>query len=361
MNEESYLTVSHRELFHFIKRILEKKGVPSDEVKLIAETLVAAHLRGVDTHGVIRLPIYTKRLDAGSLRPKAKITMVRETPTIAVLNGHQSFGQVIGYRAMALAMEKAEHSSIGVVGVRNSEHFGAAAFFAMMALKKNMIGISITNTAPIMAPTGGASKLIGNNPIAVAIPAGKEPPVVLDVSMSIAALGKIILASQRGEKIPLGWGRDRFGALTDDPASILQGGSLFPLGEYKGYGLALVFDVLCGVLTGSGFTTEVLSIYKEIDKANRCGHFMMALKIKDFLPVALFSKQMGKMVRQIKRSPKAQGNDRIYLPGEIEFLTQKERTKKGLPIDRKLFSELNQIATELGVKPLGSKDEIYLS
>lgn len=352
MKDVKYRIISQQNLFRFIKEVLEQKGVPKAEAKLISETLVAANLRGVDTHGLIRLPIYLKRIDAGSLRPKADVTVIRETSTIALLDGHQSFGQVAGCRAMAMAIQKAREWGVGVVGVRNSEHFGTAAFFAMMASKKNMIGISITNTAPIMAPTGGSEKLIGNNPIAFAIPAGKEPPFVLDVAMSVAALGKVILASQRGEKVPLGWGKDRTGAMTEDPAAVLQGGSLYPMGDYKGYGLAVVFDILCGVLTGSGFSTDVLPIYKEVEKTNRCGHFMMAIKIRDFMPVSHFAKRMKILVSRIKESTKAKGCEEIYLPGEIEYLTEQRRTKKGIPIEKSLIKDLNGIIRKLKVKPL---------
>lgn len=354
MKDAGGLKISHQELLRFIKEVLEKKAVPKREAKLIAETLVAAHLRGVDTHGIIRLPIYLKRIDEGSLRTKAHVTVIRDTSSIALLDGHQSFGQVTGSRAMTLAIEKAVNHGVGVVGVRNSEHFGTAAFFAMMALKKKMIGISMTNTAPIMAPAGGSEKLIGNNPIAFAIPAGKEHPVVLDISMSVAALGKIILASQMGKKVPLGWGKDGAGTMTEDPAVILRGGSLFPMGDYKGYGLAVIFDILCGVLTGSGFTTDVLSIYKEVDKPNRCGHFMMALKIKEFVPIPLFMKRMEKMVKQIRTSVKADDVERIYLPGEIEYLIEKERARNGIPLEKRLVRDLNNIVKELKVKPLSA-------
>ena len=354
MKDDNALTVSHQELLRFISEVLEKKAVPKREAKLISETLVAAHLRGVDTHGIIRLPIYLKRIDEGSLRSKARASVIRETSTIALLDGHQSFGQVTGYKAMTLAINKAMDRGVGVVGVRNSEHFGTAAFFAMMALKKNMIGISMTNTAPIMAPAGGSEKLIGNNPIAFAIPAGKEIPVVLDISMSVAALGKIILASQRGKKVPPGWGKDRAGTMTDDPAAILQGGSLVPMGDHKGYGLAVIFDILCGVLTGSGFTTDVLSIYKDVNKPNRCGHFMMALKINEFMPVSLFKKRMENMVKQIRGSVKAEGVERIYLPGEIEYLMERARTKNGIPIEKSLVRDLNSIASKLKVKPVSA-------
>lgn len=356
MKVNNELTVSHQELLRFINEVLEKKAVPKRQAKLISETLVAANLRGVDTHGIIRLPIYLKRIDEGSLRSKAHVTVIRETSTIAILDGHQSFGQVTGYRAMTLAIEKAMNRGVGVVGVSNSEHFGTAAFFAMMALKKNMIGISMTNTAPIMSPAGGSEKLIGNNPIAFAIPAGKEFPVVLDISMSVAALGKIILASQKGKKVPSGWGKDKAGNLTEDPTAILQGGSLVPMGDHKGYGLAVIFDILCGVLTGSGFTTDVLSIYKDVDKPNRCGHFMMALKIKEFMPVSHFKKRMENMVKQIRGSVKAEGVERIYLPGEIEYLMERERVKNGVPIEKSLVKTLNSISlvAELKVKPLSA-------
>jgi LDH2 family malate/lactate/ureidoglycolate dehydrogenase len=241
-----------------------KVGVPEGEAEMIADLLTRSDLRGVETHGVTRLPIYIQRLQKGYVRKKAKITVVKEKGPTAFLEAHGTMGHLAAYRGMEKAIAKAEEHGIGWASLRDSGHFGVAGLFPMMALKKDFIGYVISNSAPMMFPWGGRERIIGNNPLAYALPAGQYLPVVLDFSLSVVSSGKLILSRKKGEKIPLGWAVDKNGLPTEDPYEGYEGGgALAPIGGHKGYGLVLVHEMLTAVLTGGKWTRNIKSLYEE--------------------------------------------------------------------------------------------------
>jgi len=330
-------------------KLFEKVGVPTEDARLLMENLIEADLRGVDTHGVTRIAIYIERLQAGSVKAKPQMKILGETPISAIIDGDHGLGQVISARAMEMAMEKAKKGVFGLVGVRNSTHNGAMAYFASMAVKKDLIGIGLTNTVPLMAPTGGSQAMIGNNPLSIAAPAGSEKPVIFDMACSVAARGKIILAAKKGEKIPLGWAIDKDGVPTEDAKAALDG-LILPVGGHKGYGLALMVDVLSGVLTGANFGPGVGPLYNN-PGTQGIGHLLAALNIEAFMPLSEFKARMDQMIRGIKDSKKAKGVQEIFLPGEIEMGIEAKRRREGIPLSRAVYDELCGLGQKLGVKP----------
>ena len=336
-------------LSQFCVRLFEKVGVPTEDAKVLMDNLIEADLRGVDTHGVTRIAIYIERLQGGAVKAKPQMKVLNETPVSALLDGDHGLGQVISARAMKMAIDKAKKGVFGLVGVRNSTHNGAMAHFATMAVKEDLIGIGLTNTVPLMAPTGGNQAMIGNNPLAIAAPAGSEKPVIFDMACSIAARGKIILAAKKGDKIPLGWAIDKDGLPTEDAKAALEG-LILPVGGHKGYGLALMMDVLSGVLTGASFGPDVGALYNN-PGTQRIGHLLAALNIEAFMPLSEFKARMDKMIRDIKNSKKAKGVAEIFLPGEIEMGIEAQRRKEGIPLSRAVYDELCGLGQKLEVEP----------
>ena len=340
-------------LKEFCSALLEKTGIPSGDADLIAEALIRANLRGVDSHGVIRVPIYVKRLKKGLVNPTPKIAILRETPATAVMDGNNGFGQVIATRAMELAITKAGKVGVGLVGIRNSTHFGAAAFFSMMALKHEMIGIVFANSYATVAPWGGRAPYFGTNPMSIAVPAGKELPVVLDMATSVAALGKILLAAQKGEPIPAGWAISPDGEVTTDAAKALNG-ALLPFGGPKGSAISLLIDVVAGLLTGAAFGTHVGDLYKNMERPQNVGQMMGAINIGCFSDGNEFKNRMDTMIRELKSVPPAKGVSEVLLPGEIEARTHQRREAEGIPLNPTMIAELYQLGEEYGVPWIGS-------
>jgi ureidoglycolate dehydrogenase (NAD+) len=347
------MSVAASRLTAFAVAVLRCAGVPDAEAGIVADTLVEADLRGVHSHGVMRLPIYIKRIQAGLVRPEASATVVTEGDAFVQLDAHNGLGQVASVRAMDLAIGKARRRGIGIVGVAHSTHFGAAAYYAMQAAARQMIGVAITNTVPLMPPVGGAAKIVGNNPIAYAIPAGRERPVVLDIATSVVAHGKVQRARGRGDRVPLGWGVDRHGEPTDRPEAIMDGGMLLPFGGHKGFGLAMIFDLLCGPLTGAGASAEVagLAIGGQARPQN-AGHLFLAIDVAQFRPLPDFFDSVDRYVQAVRNSPRAPGIERIYVPGEIEFETADARRRDGIPIDPDVIADLNGLAREFALEPV---------
>ena len=339
-------------LTEFCTRCFERLGVAHADAMLTGEAIVAANLRGVDSHGVIRLKTYVDRLRAGSIKPHGEPAIIKEEAAFALLDGGAGLGQVISAKAMRLAIEKARSTTISVVGVRNSSHFGAAAFYGLMAVEEGMIGLAATNAGPTMAPWGGSLPLLGNNPLCVTVPAGRERPVVLDMATGAVSLGKIMVAMMAGKHIPLTWGFDSQWLPTDDPKAVINGGSIQPLGAYKGYGLSMILDVLTGVLMGGEFSTSVRSLHRFLDQPQGVGHIFAALRIESFIPLDEFKQRMDMLVSLLKNCPRAPGTERVYVPGEIEDEIEIERRRVGIPIKARLKAELNNLAQELGVVPL---------
>jgi LDH2 family malate/lactate/ureidoglycolate dehydrogenase len=333
------------ELRGFASAVLQQIGIAPDLADCVADTLVQANLRGTDTHGVVRLPTYVARFTTVDWQPPE---VIRDDGATALVDVHDAMGQVGASMAMKLAIAKAQQFGVGVAGVRNSNHLGAAGAYAMMAAEQNLIGFSSTNASPRIAPWGGKEPLLGNNPLAYAFPTGKGYPLVLDMSISVVAAGKIRTAAAHGEQIPEGWALDRDGRPTRDPRKALEG-LLLPIGGHKGYGLSLVIDVLCGVLTGSGFATSVGKVDTTASTQYE-GHFMAAIDIARFMPLDEFVARIDRLIDLIKGSARSEGTDEIFLPGEIEYRTSQRRAKEGIPLDGRLVARLNQLAAQVGAE-----------
>ncbi len=339
------------ELLAFCRACFEKLGLPPRGARLAAENLIFANLRGVDSHGVIRMKIYAERLRAGGFNPKVRPKVVSEQESSALIDARHGVGQVAASTAMKLAIAKARKTGAAVVSVKNSNHFGASAFYAMRALEHGMIGFASTNAGPTMAPTGGREGRLGNNAMAVAVPAGNFPPIVLDMATGAVAWGKIFVAQQEKRKIPVTWALDRNGVPTDDPGAAAHQGLIQPFGGYKGYGLSLLIDILTGVLSGGGFSTHVKTLYKEIEAPSQVAHTCAALRVDAFMPLAKFRKRMDAVIRLMHLCPTAPGVDRIFVPGEIEHETEQRRKAEGIPLNAKLRDELRALGAELRVRP----------
>jgi len=345
------------DLENYIIRFLTSYSVSEEDAKTIVDVMMAADLRGVHSHGITRLHVYYgDRLRAGLIDASNPYKVLKETPNTAVYDGGNGFGQVCGFNAMSSCIDKAKDHTVGLATVRNSNHFGIAGYYAMMALKHNMIGISLTNSQPLIAPTYGKTRMLGTNPIAVAIPARNKRPYVLDMATSIVPMGKVMLAETKGEKIPAGYGINARGELTTDPFEVKEGGALLPLGGtdimsgYKGYGLALLVDILCGVLSGASFGSGVGSPASTSGPNVDIGHFFMAVNIEAFRTIDDFTHDMDKLIEQLVSAPKASGQERIYIHGEKEFEKMAEYEASGIPLPAAVVDVLKVKGRETGME-----------
>lgn len=299
-------------LSDFLVAVMSTCGVPREDAATVADTIVDAHQSGKGTHGITRLPIYIRKIRAGLMDPCTPIKVIRKSPIIDVIDASNGFGQVAAMHAISLCLEKAKAFGVGIVGVRHSNNFGVAGYFARHAALHDCIGIVLGNSAPAIAPTGGREPLLGTNPLAIAFPDGMgEVPIVLDMAASEAARGKIRLAVKQGEAIPLGWALDALGQPTTNADEALQG-SMVPIGRAKGYGISLAIDILAGLLTGSAFAGQVKPL-NHPDKPSDYGHWMMTLNPYFFLDRDEYHERMATFVNSIHSSSSA---TRVWLPGE---------------------------------------------
>lgn len=333
----------------FVETMLMKSGVPPEDAMMVADNLVSADLRGIASHGVSRLPVYTKRIRLGLVNPCPQPKVVRSSVATILIDGDNGLGQVIGYKATEQALIIAREHGQALVGVNNTNHIGIGAYYALKAVQEDMIGLCLANASAFMAPWGGVKPLLGTNPIAFAVPAGKYSPMVLDMATSVVARGKILMAAKKGEKIPSNWALDKCGQPTENAQAAVEG-TLMPLGGPKGYGLALMVDILAGVLTGALFGGHVPSMTEDFTQKLNEGIFIGMFKIENFMPVKAFKDRMDQMIAEIKSSPKAPGTEEILLPGEIESRCEQERSVNGIPVAREVIAELNQWAEITGVE-----------
>ncbi|MGE5619632.1 MAG: Ldh family oxidoreductase [Sphingomonadaceae bacterium] len=349
MPDPANVTVMPDPLREFVGSIFIAHGVPPRDAAIIADHLVEADLRGVYSHGVIRVEPYTNRYKAGAMNPKPNVRVLRETVSTALVDGDDGAGQVVGVQAMKIAIEKAKRTGVAWVGVRHSNHLGTCAYYALMAIEHDMIGIAATPGATrIMAPWGGITKLLGNNPFGVALPAGKEYPVVLDMAQSVVARGKIAHAAKTGTPIPSTWALNKHGEPTTDPVEAYAG-LVQPVGGYKGYGMAFVVMALGAILNGAAFVHSVPVFENGIMPNLNVGHFFQVVDIKAFMDPSEFKARMDEAIQAMHASELARGNDRVYVPGEIEWLKREERLKQGVPIAVGVWKDLVRIAEEVGV------------
>ena len=347
--DESERRIKAEALEKMVREILDRVGVPEDEASLLADALVCADARGMNSHGVMRLPVYVKRMRAGGIRPGRKGKILKEAASTVLLDGEDGIGQVIAARAMREAIRKAKEAGAGIVGVTHSNHFGEAAYYVMQAVQHDMIGVIMTNGSVSMPFWGGLSKLTGPLPIAVGIPSGTGFPIVLDIALGTVSKGKILYAAGKGEKIPLGWGVDSQGRPTDDPRKVLDGGWTTHIGGYKGSGLILIAEMLSGVLTGGRFSNEIGDLYADVSSPQGLGHFVIVIDVEAFMPTNEFKRRADSLIRLIKNSELATGFEEILMPGEREFRTEKERRTKGIPLSVEVLGQLESLAKEVGV------------
>jgi LDH2 family malate/lactate/ureidoglycolate dehydrogenase len=346
------LVVTAPVLKAFIVSVFDRWGTPPAIADLTADLMVRTDLRGVDSHGVGMLPTYQRWFRRGWIVPTAEPKIVRDEATTAVVDGQQAIGHYTATLAMELAIAKARVHGVAFVTCRNSNHYGAAANYSMMALAQDMVGISLTNSGPAVVPTHGRRAMLGTNPISVAAPAGTECPFVLDMATSTVAIGKLSVALRWGKPIPPGWALDRDGRPTTDPTVAYETRHLTPLGAtrelggHKGYGLAVMVDILAGVLAGATFAD---ARRRDPDPARPdIGHFFGAIDIARFRDLEAFKSDMDDLLRALKESPKAEGQDRIYVAGEPEWESEQRRRREGIPLAPGLVSQLHAVSAESG-------------
>ncbi len=345
---ENQIVVNHDVLKTFITEMFAKTGMNQDNAEYCARCMVQTNLWGIDSHGVLRVPIYLQRLRKNVIKGNPNVTTIKGSNAFEVMDGDDGMGYVVGRAAMERAIELARQYSVGVVGVVRSNHFGATALFAKMAAEQGMIGIVMTNVIPNLVVPGGSKPITGNNPIAISAPTSAPFPFMLDISMSTVAGGKLLLASKKKEKIPLDWATDKDGRPTDDPDKGFAG-FLLPLGGHKGFGLSLVVDILCGVITGGAFQFGIKSMYKHQDDPSLTGHFMIVIDPSVIMTQEELKARMSEFYQRIKNSPMWDASKEMFLPGEIEYLKQQEREKTGIPVPPELYEELKTLAKELNV------------
>jgi LDH2 family malate/lactate/ureidoglycolate dehydrogenase len=335
----------------FTRQLLLAHGLPEQDAAIVAGCLVSADLRGVDTHGIARLPVYLDRLRRGLINARPNLKPERVTPVAAALDGQDAFGFVVGMCAINEAMAMARDYGIGVVSARRSTHFGMAASYALPAIEAGFIAMVFSNASPAMPPWGGKDGLLGTNPFCVGAPGGEFPPFLLDMSPAVAARGKVRRAQRRGETIPLGYALDAEGRPTTDPSAAL-GGVVLPIGTYKGSGLSMMMDIFGGVISGAAFAGQVADQYKAFDRPQDVGHFFLAMKPNLFVSEDDYRARMDTLVERVRAVPKAQGFDEILIPGEPETRLEAHHRKSGIPYSPHDLAPLNAEAAKAGVQRL---------
>jgi len=361
-NSEKIVWVDFNTLENFVVDVFKGVGVPEEEAKICADVLITADKRGIDSHGIGRLKtFYYDRIRAGIQSPKTNIEIVKNSPTTAVVDGHNGMGMVISKKSMALAIEKAKKMGLGMVAVRNSTHYGIAGYYVLMAIEAGMIGISGTNARPSIAPTFGVENMLGTNPLTFGMPSNEEFPFVLDCATSIAQRGKIELYDRAGKDIPPGWVIDEEGNTRTDTHQILQDlttgkAALTPLGGigeetagYKGYGYATVVEILSAALQNGKYLKMLSGMQDGQAVPINLGHFFIAINISAFTELESFKKITGGILGALRASKKAPGENRIYTAGEKEHLAWLDRKDKGAPINKNLQQQILAIKEDLGL------------
>jgi LDH2 family malate/lactate/ureidoglycolate dehydrogenase len=341
--------VNAEKLRTFCYEALEKVGVPSADARIVADIQVEADLRGVHSHGTIAIVGYIGRIKAGGTNPHPNIKIVKESANQVLIDADWALGQLVGTRAMEICIAKAKKAGMATAGVFHSNHYGAAATYSMMALKQDLIGFTVTNAAAVQPPTGSKTGIFGTNPISMAVPADRSYPYVLDIATSLVATQKIVQARREGQKIPLGWGMDKDGNLTDDPMVALTSGIQPPMAGHKGYGLAMMVEILAGVLTGAWFGRASEAKNWASQMKTNIGHFFMALDPSLYMPINVFKARMEQLIAEIHATEKMQGVERVYVPGEIEYLKREDYLKNGIPFPPATIARLEEFGREIGI------------
>lgn len=352
--------VSHALLEAFVRRVFLAMECPPADAETATASLLSADLRGVDSHGVARLSGYVRLWEAGRVNARPDIRVVHETPSTAVVDGDAGLGLVVAPRAMRIAIEKATIAGTGWVAVRNSNHFGIAAHHAMQALHHGMIGMAMTNASALVAPTFAKERLLGTNPICVAVPAGEEPPFVADMATTTAANGKLEILSRKGMPTPEGWIQDAKGRTTTDPDALKSGGALLPLGgdrehgSHKGYALGAIVDIWSGVLGGANFGPWVppfpaYVLMPEGQPGLGLGHFLGAMRVDAFRPEAGFRADMDRWIRRFRSAKTVEGRDKVVIPGDPEREMEALRREDGVPLPASVWDDLQRTGAIFGL------------
>lgn len=337
----------------FCMALMRTAGIPEEDARLTTEVLVTTDTWGTHTHGTRQLRLLLKNVRAGRLSAEAKDEVVAEGPAWAMIDGHYAMPPAVAYRAMERAIGKARDSGIGYAGVRHSSHYGAAGFYAVLAARQGMIGLSMCNVDPCMTAPGSRGRVIGTNPIAYAAPAGSEPPVFLDIATSAVAATKIFMAKAAGKPIPDTWMVDDQGRPTTDPGRFPEEGAQLPMAGHKGYGLAVLVEVLSAVLTGAAVLSEVKSWVLDLKDPTNEGHAFIALNVGAMMPPARFGERMERMNREIRGAPRVAGTDRVYLPGEMEWERRNDALARGIALPEDVRNNLRAAAADAGIEAPG--------
>ena len=348
-----FVRVQEALLRRWVIDLLVTFGVPRDDAALSADVLLYADLHGIDSHGVAHLdwhPSYAPGLRKGVINPRPNLRTLSQTDTTALIDADRGMGTVVSVKANRLALEKARQRGCGFVAVTSSSHFGAAGYYVYEAARRGLIGFAFTNAGPLAPPTFGAKRMLGTNPIAVGVPAGDEPPLILDIATTTVAGGKLEIAMREGKPIPEGWAVDQDGGPTVDAHILGKGGMLTPLGStpvlssHKGYGLGVMVDVLCGVLTGIGYSSM---LGRERGSAS-AGHFFGALRVDAFRPLGDFKAMVDQMARDLHACPPL-GEERVLVPGDKEHAAFADRSVNGIPLHISVVEALGKLGEEQGV------------
>ena len=337
-------TVEPEILTRFGTAVLTTLGVPTDDAHLVSDSLVTAELWGHSSHGLLRLPWYVERLRSGVMTAATTSEMVVDSGAVVVIDGHHGIGQVLTAEAVEIGVERARAHGVSAVGVRNSNHFGTAAYFTRRSAEAGCVAILSTNASPAMAPWGGRTKVVGTNPWSIAAPAGRRGVAVMDMANTAVARGKIYLAAERGEAVPAGWAADEDGNPTTDAAKAVHG-LILPMAGHKGYVISFMMDVLAGVLTGSSFGAGVAGPYLP-DTPSGCGHMLLTIDIAAMMPAAQFESRMEALIAEIKAVPTAPGVEEIFFPGELEDRTSIRNRGRGIALADNTWKSLSELAAE---------------
>jgi LDH2 family malate/lactate/ureidoglycolate dehydrogenase len=326
----------------WVLTLMDRVGIPAADAVLLADGLIQAHLFGMDGHGLFFLPTYVKRLELGLIARQGTVRILQEGPAFALLDGGNLLGHVSAWKAMEMAIAKAAEAGVGMVTLCNGNHSGIMARYTLHAAGAGCIGIATTNTPPLMAPWGGFLPFLGTNPISIAVPASGEPPIVLDMATSAVARSKILVANKAGTRIPSHWALDETGKPTEDPQAALKG-SMAPMAGHKGFGLAMMIDVLSGVLGGAASGPEVGDVFRFDSGPQNVGHFFQAVSLSRLGRAEAVREQMDRLVRQLRSAPPAPGTDRIRVPGDVERETEAARRRSGIPLGPEVVEALRTL------------------
>jgi LDH2 family malate/lactate/ureidoglycolate dehydrogenase len=351
---------TYQQLYSFVLHVFLKMGCSNEDAHLASTVLLSADLRGIDSHGIARLVGYVRLWEAGRINLTPNIKIVHETPSTAVVDGDKGLGLVVAPKAMQIAMDKAKQVGTGWVSVKNSNHFGIAGYHAMMALSQDMIGMAMTNASALVAPTYAAEKMLGTNPIAVAVPAGNEFPFVADFATTTAANGKLEIAQRNNEPIPTGWAQDAEGNPSNDAHILKKGGALLPLGSekelgsHKGYALGSIVDIFSAVLSGASFGPWAPPFPAYVPMPDNMpgeglGHFLGAMRIDAFRPAQDFKSNMDIWLNRFRNAKPSEGHERVYVAGDMERNMEIVRMKEGIPLVKDVVSDLLSLSNKFSI------------